>query len=269
MRVIFLFASLLLIVMRAEAAGGVQVAEYRADVDDVSWMVGAETRDIRSGDGVTEPWGLSGVETAGSVERGFDLDQYRLSGIFDLYRRDSTTAAEAYDTESKLSVGSKFYFSPNSITKLFYSLEQDQALDSASSGRWGGDSFVRSTGLTQTWYFARRRAHITLGYGFEQSETEDLYDDLRAHSVIFRSRFPLFWGLGARLQANYAQNSYSDYRGVSGVDSDQKLFQAAINHSFNQRLFGEFQFSYLDEDFDKTELSFRRYVWGLNLRYKY
>ncbi|MDA9982940.1 hypothetical protein N9H39_09480, partial [Gammaproteobacteria bacterium] len=85
----------------------------------------------------------------------------------------------------------------------------------------------------------------------------------------FNSQFPLFWGLGARLQANYALNSYDDYRGVSGVDSNKKLFQAAINRSFSQRLFGEFQFSYLDEDFDETELSYRRYVWGLNLRYKY
>ena len=218
MRPVFLLASVLLFAVRANAAGGIQVAEYSADVDDVSWNVGGQTQDIRSGDVITEPL---------------------------------------------------FSFSPNSIAQLFYSLGQDQALDDSGVGRWGGDSFFQSTGLSQTWYFARRQAEITLGYGFEQSETADLYDDLSAHSVIFNGRFPLFWGLGARLQANYALNSYDDYRGVSGVDSNKKLFQAAINRSFSPHLFGEFQFSYLDEDFDETELSYRRTIWGLNLRYKY
>ena len=269
MRPVFLFASILMFAMRADAAGGIQVAEYRADVDDIAWNVGVETQDIRSGDGVTEPFGLTGVETTGTAERGFNLGSYRLSGMFDLYHRQNSAADQAYDTEAKFSVGPKFYFSPNSVARLFYSLEQDQALDDSSSGRWGGDSFARRTGLSQTWHFARRRAQITLGYGFEQSETEDIYDDLSAHSVIFNSRFPLFWGLGARIQANYAQNSYDDYLGVGGVDSNKKLFQAAINRSFSQRLLGEFQFSYLDEDFDETELSYRRYIWGLNLRYKY
>ena len=128
---------------------------------------------------------------------------------------------------------------------------------------------MRATGLSQTWFFSRRRAQITLGYGFEQNVTEDLYDDLRAHSVIFRSRFPLFLGLSARIHADYAHNSYENYLGYNDVGSARKLFQASIDQSFGRRLLGELRFSYTDEDFDDSDLSYRRSVWGLNLKYKY
>lgn len=255
--------------MRAQAADTLDVAEYRADVDDVAWRVGSETENVDFGDGVTEPWGLSEQQTAASIERRGRFGPYRLSGVFDIYHRQSTSALQPYDQESGLSVGPRFSFTPNSFTQLFVSLSREQALDEINHGPWGGDSFTQRTGLSQTWYLARPRAQITLGYGFGRGETEDLYADLRSHSVVFSSRFPLFWGLSARIQADYAQNAYRDYLGVSEVDSEKQLFLAGINRAFTQRLYGEFQFSYLNEDFDDANLSYRRYVWGLNLRYRY
>lgn len=269
MRLVFLFASVLFFSLRAEATQGLQVAEYRADVDDVAWTVGVETGRLRSGDGITEPWGLTEEESKSFLEKGFRIGSYRLSAIFDLYRSHDTIAAEPYKTESQVSLGPKLYFSPDSFAQLFYSFARDDVNDGVNSSRWGGDSIAQRSGLSQTWYLARRRAQITLGYGFEQSETEDLYDDLRAHSVIFSSRFPLFWGLSARIYADYAQNSYDNYLGAGDVGSDRKLFLASIDQSLGRGLLGELRFSYMDEDFDDAELSYRRYVWGLNLKYSY
>lgn len=228
MRIVFLFASVLLISLRAVASEGIQVAEYRADVDDVAWSAGVEADD--------------------------------------LYRDNDNAATE---DDGTFSIGPRLYYSPNSFTQLYYSLEQDAVGDGFYSGRQGGDSNAHRTGLSQTWYFARRRAQITLGYGIEQSVTEELYDDLRAHSVIFRSRFPLFLGLSARIHADYAHNSYDNYLGFNDVGSARKLFQASIGQPLGRGLLGELRFSYMDEDFDDSDLSYSRYVWGLNLKYRY
>ncbi len=245
-----------------------QVAEYRADVDDVSWRVG-ENGNLYFGDGVTEPWGLSKRQAATSIETESGVGPYRLTNIFDLYHGQSSSALSPYAQQSSLSVGPKFSFVPNSFAQLFVSLSRRQILDERSYGSWGGDSFTQKAGLSQTWFLARRKAQITLGYGFEQGDTEDLYNDLRSHSVVFSSRFPLFWGLSARIQADYAHNTYQDYLGASDANSESQLFLAGINRAFSERLYGEFQFSYLNEDFDDADLSYRRTVWGLNLRYQY
>lgn len=269
MRYVYFLALILLFAIRAQATDQLQVAEYRADVDDVAWRVGNETGSVRFGDGVTEPWGLREQQATTSIETGGRFGPYRLTGIFDIYHRQSISASQPYEQESGVSVGPRFSFTPNSFTQLFISLSREQALDELSHDRWGGNSFTQRAGLSQTWYLARPKAQITLGYGFEQGDTQDLYEDLRSHSVVFSSRFPLFWGLSARIQADYAHSAYRDYLGVSEVDSDKQLVLAAINRAFTQRLYGEFQFSYLNEDFDDTDLSSRRYVWGLNLRYRY
>ena len=226
MRIVFLFATVLLFCIRPAAGEGLQVAEYRADVDDVAWSAGAESDDPARGD---------------------------------------DTAV----TDDELSVGPRYYFSPNSFAQLFYNFSQVDAGEDPYSDLRGEDSYEQRTGLSQTWFFSRRRAQITLGYGFEQNVTEDLYDDLRAHSIIFRSRFPLFLGLSARIHADYAHNSYENYLGYNDVGSARKLFQASIDQSFGRRLLGELRFSYTDEDFDDSDLSYRRSVWGLNLKYKY
>lgn len=267
-RVYILFA-LLTVTPPLQAAGGIQLAEYRADVDDVTWSVGTQSVDLGFGDGITEPWGLTGAGASSYVEKGIRLGSYRLYGGFDILNRQSFSGAQLYDTENTVSVGPRFAFSPNTFTNLFYSLGQGQSLDDLNRDRWGGDSSTQRAGLTQTWFLARRKANITLGYGFEQSETEDLYQDLRAHSLAFSTKFPLFWGLSARIQADYALNTYDDYLGAGEVESDRQMFRAAINREFSRRLYGEFRFSYLNEEFDDTELSYRRYVWGLNLRYRY
>ena len=269
MRIVRPLALVLLLLPCAGMAQGMQVAEYRADVDDLAWRVGVESDNLRTGDGVTEPWGLTAEETKSLVERGFRIGPYRLSAIFNLYRSQGTIAGDPYETDSKVTFGPKLFFSPDSFAHLYYSFESEDTYDDSATDRWGGDSTAQRAGLNQTWYLARRRAQIILGYGFEQSGSEDLYDDLRAHSVVFSSRFPLFWGLSARIQADYAHNSYDGYLGVSDVDSDRKLFQASIDQSLGRGLLGEFRFSYMDEDFDDPDLSYRRYVWGLNLKYRY
>lgn len=268
MRYAFL-TTFLLAAVSVQAADRIELAQYQADVDDVVWQVGVDGGDAGFGDGVNESWGLQYNQVSGSVERKFKLGSYRLSGIFDIYHRQSLAGTEFYDSENAVSFGPGFSFTPNTATQFFYSLSEEQSQDDLSTARWGGDSSSQRTGLSQTWFFARQRAQITLGYEFEQGDTEDIYDDLRAHSVVFSSRFPLFWGLSARLKADYAQNSYLDYLGSSDVESDRQLFQATIDHSFTRRLYGEFQFSYLNEEFDDADLSYRRYVWGLNLRYRY
>lgn len=252
-----------------QAAEKIMVAQYLADVDDVSWRVGSDAETPGFSDGVTEPWGLSDHQAGSTFQQGLQLGNYRLSGVFDIYHRQSYAGESAYNRESAVTIGSGFQFSPNSITRLFHSLSDEQAMDEANRSRWGGDSQTQRTGLTQTWYFARRKAHISLGYEFEHSETEDLYDELRGHSIVLSSRFPLFWGLSARIQADYAHNSYQEFLGAEEVDSNKQLFRAAIDRSLSRRLYGELQFSYLNEDFEDAELSYSRYVWGLNLRYKY
>ena len=268
MRHVYFLAFILLFSIHAQATEPFQVAEYRADVDDVAWRVG-ENGNLYFSDGVTEPWGLSKQGTATSVEAESRIGPYNLTNVFDLYNLQSSSAVSPYAQYSGMSVGPKFSFLPNSFAQLFVSLSQQQVRDDAKYGPWGGDSYTKRTGLSQTWFLARRKAKITLGYGFEQGDTEDLYEDLRSHSVVFSSRFPLFWGLSARIQADYAHNTYQDYLGISGVGSEKQFFLAGISRAFSQRLYGEFQFSYLNEDFDDTDLSYRRYVWGLNLRYRY
>lgn len=269
MKYVYLSTLILSFVTSALADERLQVAEYRADVDDIAWRVGDETSAIRSGDGVTEPWGLSQQRFGSSVEAVGQIGRYRLSSILDIYQKHGFIGTEPYARETGFSAGPTLSFSPNSLTQLFVSLAQEQVPDNTNRARWGGDSLTQRTGLRQTWYLARRKAHITLDYGFEQGDTDSLYDDRRSHGIVFSSRFPLFWGLSARIQADYAHNSYLDYLGVNQVQSDKQLFQASINRSFTERLYGEFKFSYLNEDFDDAELSYRRYAWGLNLRYKY
>ena len=228
MRIVLLFALVLMSSLRAIAAGEIQVAEYRADVDDVEWSAGVD-----------------------AVEHLYD-------------DADSITS-----TDSGFIIGPRHHFSPNSFAQLFYSQDPGREEKDLYSGLWAADSSAQRTGLSQTWYFARRRAQITLGYGFEQSVNEDLSDDFRAHSLIFSSRFPLFLGLSARIQANYVHNSYDNYLGYSDVGSDTRLFQASIDQPLGHGLLGELRFSYTDENFDDSDLSYSRYVWGLNLKYRY
>ena len=267
-RYVYFLTFVLLFPAHAHATGPLQVAEYRADVDDVAWRVG-ENGNLYFGNGVTEPWGLSRQQATSSVEKESQVGPYSLTSAFDLYQGQSSSALSPYAQRSGLSVGPRFSFLPNSFTQLFVSLSRRQMLDETYHDPWGGDSFTQGTGLSQTWFLARRKAQITLGYGFEQGDTEDLYDDRRSHSVVFSSRFPLFWGLSARIQANYAHNTYQDYLGTNGANSEKQLFLAGIHRAFSQRLYGEFRFSYLNEDFGNTDLSHRRTVWGLNLRYQY
>ncbi len=259
----------MLISAPVQAAERIEIAQYIADVDDVSWRVGSDAGGGNFGAGVVEPWGLSEHGTGTTLQRGIQLGRYRLSGIFDIYHRQGYVGDELFDRESTVSIGSGVSFSQNSITRLFHSLSDAEVLSDVNRSRWGGDSQSQRLGLTQTWYFARRRAHITLGYEFERGDTQNLYDDRRGHSLVLSSRFPLFWGLSARIQADYAQNSYQEYQGVDEADSDRQLFEAAIDHSLSGRLYGEIRFSYLNEDFEESELSYRRYIWGLNLRYRY
>ena len=268
MRYVYFLAFIFLFPVHVQATGPLQVAEYRADVDDVTWRVG-ENGNFYFGDGVTEPWGLSKQQAITSIETESRVGPYHLNNVFDLYQEQSSSALSPYTQQSGLSIGPKFSFLPNSFTQLFVSLSQRQMLDETSYDPWGGDSLKQKAGLSQTWFSARRKAQITLGYGFEQGDTEDLYDDLRSHSVVFSSRFPLFWGLSARIHADYAHNTYQDYLGTSEATSEKQLFLAGIHRAFTERLYGEFQFSYLNKDFDDTDLSYRRAVWGLNLRYRY
>ena len=269
MKYVYLSALMLSFATGSIADERLQVAQYKADVDDVVWRVGTETEDVRFGDGVTEPWGLEQQQLNTSLEASGRLGSYRLSGILDIYQHQSRSSTDTHEVGTGLYAGSGLSVSPNSLTQLFVSLSQQQVREQTDAGTWGGDSFNRRAGLKQTWYMARRRAHITLDYGLEQGDTENLYQDRRSHSIVLSSKFPLFWGLSARINADYAHNTYQDYLGAADVSSDTQLFQASINRSFSERLYGEFQFSYLNEDFDDSELSYRRYSWGMNLRYKY
>lgn len=269
MKYVYLSSLLLSFATMSMAGEPVQIAQYQADVDDVVWRVGTEADNTRFGDGVTKPWGLSQQRASTSMEAAGQLGRYRLSSILDIYQHHGFSGAETYDVGTGFTAGPGLSLTPNSITRLFVSLSQEQVRDDIDAARWGGDSATQRTGLRQTWFLARRRAQITLDYGFERGDTEDIYDDRRSHSIVLSSRFPLFWGLSARINADYAHNSYLEYLGINDVNSDKQLFQASINRSFTERLYGEFQFSYLNEKFDDSELSYRRYSWGLNLRYQY
>lgn len=267
MKYVYLSTLFLLFAGNSMADEPLQVAEYQADVDDVVWRVGTETGDAGFGNGVTEPWGLQVGNSAHTVGRV--MGSHHVSGFLDIYQQLGFSGTEAYDVETRLSAGPGLSLTPDSITQLFVSLSEDQVRDDLRIARWGGDSTTQRTGLRQTWYLARRKAKITLDYGFERSNAEELFDDRRSHGLVLSSRFPLFWGLSARIHADYAHNSYLYYLGANDVKSDKQLFQASVNRSFTERLYGEFQFSYLNEQFDDSKLSYQRYSLGLNLRYRY
>ena len=158
-----------------------QVAEYRADVDDLVWNLGSQpgTPAYPAADADVE-----GVQESSRLVYGLELGTYQFPEIFDQYQ--SISNGENNPPEDAITLGPTIQFSPNSVAQLFYSDEQDQGAETPEIG----DSFARRAGLTQTWYLARRQARITLGYEFERSETDDVYDDLQAHSVVFSSRFP-------------------------------------------------------------------------------
>ena len=128
MRYVFFLTFILLFLVHAQATEPLQVVEYRADVDDVTWRVG-ENRDLYFGDGVTEPWGLGKQQAATSVETDSRIGPYRLTNVFDLYQGQSSRALSPYAQQSGLSIGPKFSFLPNSFTQLFVSLSHRQMLD--------------------------------------------------------------------------------------------------------------------------------------------
>ena len=253
-----------LLVAMPTVADTMIVAEYRAD-KDASAVFDAKATNL----GVEHPWGVKQQSVNGSFGRDFKLGRHKLFGFFDISQSQLYASDSLYGIDHSIKVGPALSFTPNTSTHFFYGLNQAEVLREYTGPRRGGDSTAQRTGLAHAWYDLGRGAEITLGYEFEQRSLEDRYDDRRAHSINLSGRFPLFWGMRAEVEADYARNSYYDYRDAGAAESSRQLLRAAVDRAISERLYGELQFSYLTEEFDDAELSYRRQIWGLNLRYRY
>jgi len=254
------------------SAGDLILAEYRGDqalTETAAWEASVNTNERAAlAEGRWgQPASLRIQEISSSLQHDVPVGGFRLSGALDITHRQSYWVGEPYSRSYSVRFGPKFALSPASVFHLYYGFDQD-ATQRHSLGR-GTDTDSTRTGLAHTWYLFGKNAEIRLGYEFEQGSQEDRYDDMQGHSINVSGRFNLFWGMNARLEADYSRVSYPEFAGQFGLESDRREFRAILSRSFGERLYGDLHYSYSDEDFDQSAPFQRRRTWGLNFRYEY
>ncbi|MDH3690178.1 MAG: hypothetical protein OEU36_11940 [Gammaproteobacteria bacterium] len=126
-----------------------------------------------------------------------------------------------------------------------------------------------AAGLAQVWRFTDGGGQLRLGYEFAHDRTEDLRYVKVGHSLNLSGRFPLRWGLHARMAADYSVNTYPEYEGSSDLVSERWGYSAGLVGSFGARFEGGVHYLHTAEEFDDSVPSYGRRGWGLNLRYIY
>lgn len=248
-------------------AGEYMLAEFRAD----SGYLARETfSGATSDDELYEPGGLYSEEVGGTQEESWTVGGYTLSGVLDWGHRANYLAGERYSDEQYLSLGSKFVFGDNSETYLYYGYGQDQSGEGADLYRYSGSSDVTRTGLSQSLSFADQQARVGVGYAYATGNRENIYQGLEGHEFSLTGDVRIGWGFNAHLEAGYGLYSYNEYDGVQGnLSSARTNMRAGISHSFAPNLTWGLHYSYVDEQFDVSNLSQSRRTWGLDLEYRY
>ncbi len=253
------------------------VAEFRADLDAQT------TRPVLSQHWAADlysptdtqtvpPWRRQtapavGRELGGSVRHPLWLGSRPLSAIVD-YRYQQWGLSPNTHSQSFV-IGPQISLTAASTTRIYYGVSRDSMLGDDWRLSLGTNSELSRTGLAQTWYITEREAEVQLGYEFEQGSSEEIYDYVEGHRVNVRGRFPLGEGVDASVAARYSRLSYPEYNGLQDLQSDRLSFRAGINRSFSKRLTGSLHFTYANEDFEDTPVSYLRHAWGLNLKYEY
>lgn len=257
-------------------ADGLMVAEFRADQgleaasDAEPGRAAARQPDRRFERDLYYPDNLYTEEVRGSETQSWSLGDYTLSGVMDWGHRASYWAGRRYSDEQFVSLGSKFSFGENDETYLYYGLDRDRLAPASRYLGGFGDGETARTGLSQTLSFADQQAQVGVGYEYATGNRERLYEDLEGHEVNVSGRLQLGWGFNAHLEAGYGLYSYSEYEGVRGdLNSARTNMRAGISRSFTPSLSWGLHYSYMDEEFDVSELSQSRRSWGLNLEYRY
>lgn len=264
----FFIAFLGIVAAGGAHADGIMVAEFRAD-QSLDWGLSQGLGQDSSQD-LYYPGNLYAEEIRGSEDLSWSVGGYELSGVMDWGYRANYWAGSRYSDEQFLSLGSKFSFGENDETYLYYGLDRDRlGHESRFYGDFGGAETMR-TGLSQILYFADQQAEVGVGYEYASGDREQLYQGLEGHEVNVSGQVRIGWGFNARLEAGYGLYSYSEYDGVRGdLSSARTNMRAGVSRSFTSSLSWGMHYSYIDEDFDVSDLSQSRRTWGLNLEYRY
>lgn len=248
-------------------AGELMVAEFRADQ---GMSMGESTGPVGAGDSLAHPSDLYAEEIGGSQEHSWSIGKYTFSGVMDWGQRANYWAGERYSDEQFFSLGSKLRVGDNSETYLYHGYGRDRPAAAADLYRGFGAAEMTRTGLSQTLHFADQQASVGVGYEYATGNREKMYDDREGHEVNVSGELNIGWGFNAQLEAGYGLYSYSAYDGVTGALSSARTnMRAGISRSFSPSLRWGMHYSYVDEEFELSNLSESRETWGLNLEYQY
>jgi len=255
------------LVSGAAHAAEIMVAEFRAD----RALVTGEPETAASTDRDRYyPSNLYAEEIGGSRKLSWSFGKYTFSGIMNWGQRANYWAGERYSDEQFFSLGSRFAVGENSETYLYHGYGRDRL--GAASELWGvgGDADTTRTGVTQSLYFADQSARLGLGYEYASGDREAAYQGLEGHEINVSGEVRIGWGFNAHLEAGYGLYSYTEFEGMRGdLNSARTNMRARISRSFTSDLSWGLHYSYIDEEFEASELSESRRSWGLNLEYKY
>lgn len=264
-RILLVFVGL--VVAGVANAGEFMVAEFRADSGYLSResFSGAD-----SGDDLYQPGGLYAEELGRTEEQTWSVGGHTVSGVVDWGHRANYLAGERFNDEQYVSLGSKFLLGDNSETYLYYGYGRDRSAAGADLYGAPGDADSTRTGLSQSLYFADQQARIGVGYQYATGNRELVYQGLQGHEVNVSGDLRIGWGFNAHLEAGYGLYSYNEYDGVQGnLSSARTNMRAGISHAFAPNLTWGLHYSYVDEQFEVSDLSQSRRTWGLDLEYRY
>lgn len=268
----------------AAAADPVMVAEFRADElpadpglqgERERFNAGLSARFNAAGSNpalarALDPLELQSYSLDGSLSQGGSMGGMGLAAVLDYRMRHSLRLDLPYTdstTESVFRFGPEVSLTPGLSTRLYYRQGRDTADLLRPYGDFEFDD-VSGAGLSQTWWISDL-ANVELGYEFEQHNATDRPYSMEGHRVNLAGRIPIRWGVHARFEAAYSWNSYPEYFGTAGLESDRRAVSAGLAGSLGEQLSGSVMFHYADETFDDDFLSYRRSAWGLNLHYAY
>jgi len=249
-------------------AEGIKVAEFRADANllpDPARFAPA------GGRGLYGSGSLYSEETGGIESRSWSFGPYTFSGVMNWEHRPAYQPGDVpYVGEEFFSMGSSLAIGESSETRFYHG--RSQAVVAPDLALYGLDDegAVSRTGIAQSLYFADPDARVGLGYEYASGDRELSYEGLEGHQISLSGEIQIGWGFDARLQAGYGLYSYSEYEGVRGdLNSARTNMRAGISRSFTPSLTWGMHYSYVDEEFDVSDLSQSRRTWGLNLEYRY
>lgn len=253
--------------MGAAHAGEIMVAEFRADE---GMAAGNPVAPAGRADSAAYPTGLYAEEIGGSQERSWSIGKYTFSGVMDWGHRANYWAGDRYSDEQFFSLGSKLLVGDSSETYVYYGYGRDRpGIAAELYGNFGDAESIR-TGLSQTLHFADERASVGVGYEYAAGNRELFYEGREGHEVNVTGQMQIGWGFNAHLEAGYGLYSYNEYDGARGdLSSARTNMRAGISRAFTSSLSWGMHYSYIDEQFDASNLSESRQTWGLNLEYNY